>query len=109
MADTGKAATSVGTFSIVAEVALLAFIHIWQEGETARMAVGSPAGPASQQGSLHPLQPSNPSRVAPLLTHARIIQPQEPSGAAHRIPSNWPRCPCGETASENERPLRSLS
>lgn len=29
MADTGKAATRVGTFPIVTEVALLAFIHIW--------------------------------------------------------------------------------
>lgn len=116
MADTGKAATRVGTFSIVAEVALLAFIHIWQEGETAGMAVGSAGGTTAhlqvQPLSKAPCIPCSPATLPEwprLLTHARIIQPQEPFGAAHRIPSNWPRSPCGETASENERPRRPLS
>lgn len=50
--------------------------------------------------------PTLPGWPCPL-THTGIIQPHEPSGAAHHIPSNWPRSSCGETASENERPPRS--
>lgn len=42
VADTGKAATSIGALPIVAEAALLALIHIWQGGEGDRMA-GGPA------------------------------------------------------------------